>query len=110
MESELDRISVSLYSSNKKLAKHLLEKQIISATQLNKLLGKESILLGQLLVEDGFILQYELKIALVEQQVSRKKLGEILVEQQAISTEQLAKSLRQQAWQEEKNNTYNISN
>ena len=109
MESELDRILVSLYIKNKKLAEQLLEKQVISATQLNKLLGKESILLGQLLVEEGFILRYELKIALLEQQVSRKKLGEILVEQQTISTEQLAKSLRQQAWQEEKNNTYNIS-
>lgn len=110
MQSELDKVLADLYSSNKRLAEQLLEKQIISAAQLEKLLGNEQIPLGQLLLEDKLILQYELKIALLEQQFSRKKLGEILVEQQAISPEQLAKILRKQAWQIEKSNMNNTRN
>ena len=110
MESELDRILADLYSRNKKLARQLLEKQIISVAQLEKLLGNEQIPLGQLLLDEKLILQYELKIALLEQQLNRKKLGEILVAQQAISLEQLTKVLHKQAWQIEKSKMSNISN
>lgn len=110
MESELDRILADLYSRNKKLARQLLEKQIISVAQLEKLLGNEQIPLGQLLLDEKLILQYELKIALLEQQLNRKKLGEILVAQQAISLEQLTKVLHKQAWQVEKSKMSNISN
>lgn len=109
MESELDRILADLYSRNKKLAKQMLEKQIISVAQLEKLLGSEQTPLGQLLLQENLILQYELKVALLEQQLSSKKLGEILVEQQAISPEQLVKVLRKQAWQIEKNSMNNTS-
>ena len=110
MESELDRILADLYSRNKKLARQLLEKQIISVAQLEKLLGNEQIPLGQLLLDEKLILQYELKIALLEQQLNRKKLGEILVAQQSISLEQLTKVLHKQAWQVEKSKMSNISN
>lgn len=110
MESELDRILADLYSRNKRLAEQLLEKQIISVEELEKLLGNEQIPLGQLLLDEKLILQYELKIALLEQQLNRKKLGEILVEQQAISLEQLTKVLHKQAWQIEKSKMSNISN
>ena len=110
MESELDRILADLYSRNKKLARQLLEKQIISVAQLEKLLGNEQIPLGQLLLDEKLILQYELKIALLEQHLNRKKLGEILVAQQAISLEQLTKVLHKQAWQVEKSKMSNISN
>lgn len=110
MQSELDKVLAELYSSNKKLAAQLLEKQIISVVQLEKLLGYEQIPLGQLLLEEKLILQYELKIALLEQQLNNKKLGEILVEQQAISSEQLAKILRKQAWQIEKKKMNSINN
>jgi len=96
MESELDRISFSLHKKNKTLAEHLLEEQVISPEQLEELLGNKQILLGQLLIEEGLILKYELKIALLEQQLSGKKLGEILVEQQAVSPEQLSNTLRKQ--------------
>ena len=109
MESELDRILADLYNRNEKLAKQLLDKQIISVAQLEKLLGNEQIPLGQLLLDEKLILQYELKIALLEQQLSSKKLGEILVEQQAISSEQLTKVLHKQAWQIEKSKMSNIS-
>ena len=78
MECELDRILADLYRRNKKLARQLLEKQIISVAQLEKLLGNEQIPLGQLLLDEKLILQYELKIALLEQQLNNKKLGEIL--------------------------------
>ncbi len=110
MESELDRILAELYSRNKRLAEQLLEKQIISVEELEKLLGNEQIPLGQLLLDEKLILQYELKIALLEQQLNSKKLGEILVEQQAISLEQLTKVLHKQAWQIEKSKMSNISN
>ncbi len=110
MESELDRILVDLYRRNKKLAKQLLEKQIISVEELEKLLGNEQILLGQLLLDEKLILQYELKIALLEQQLNNKKLGEILVEQQAISSEQLTKVLHKQAWQIEKSKISKVNN
>ena len=110
MESELDRILADFYRRNKKLARQLLEKQIISVAQLEKLLGNEQIPLGQLLLDEKLILQYELKIALLEQQLNRKKLGEILVAQQAISPEQLTKVLHKQAWQIEKSKMSNISN
>lgn len=110
METELDRVLADLYSKNKKLAEQLLEKQIISAEELEKLLGNEQIPLGQLLLEEKLILQYELKIALLEQQLNSKRLGEILVEQQAISLEQLANILRKQAWQIEKSKMTNVSN
>ena len=110
MESELDRILADLYKRNKRLAKQLLEKQIISIEELEKLLGNEQIPLGQLLLDEKLILQYELKIALLEQQLNSKKLGEILVEQQAISLEQLTKVLHKQAWQIEKSKMSNISN
>jgi len=110
MQSELDKVLADLYSSNKKLAEQLLEKQIISTVQLEKLLGNEQMPLGQLLLEEKLILQYELKIALLEQQLNSKKIGEILVEQQAISPEQLAKVLYKQAWQIEKSNMSSISN
>ena len=110
MESELDRILADLYRRNKKLAKQLLEKQIISVEELEKLLGNEQTPLGQLLLDEKLILQYELKIALLEQQLNRKKLGEILVAQQAISLEQLTKVLHKQAWQIEKSKMSNISN
>ncbi len=110
MQSELDKVLADLYSSNKKLAEQLLEKQIISTVQLEKLLGNEQMPLGQLLLEEKLILQYELKIALLEQQLNSKKLGEILIEQQAISPEQLAKVLYKQAWQIEKSNMSSISN
>ena len=110
MESELDRILADLYSRNKKLARQLLEKQIISVAQLEKLLGNEQIPLGQLLLDEKLILQYELKIALLEQQLNRKKLGEILVAQQAISIEQLTKVLHKQAWQIEKSKMSIINN
>ena len=110
MESELDRILADLYRRNKKLAKQLLEKQIISVEELEKLLGNEQTPLGQLLLDEKLILQYELKIALLEQQLNRKKLGEILVAQQAISLEQLTKVLHKQAWQVEKSKMSNISN
>lgn len=110
MESELDRILADLYSRNKKLARQLLEKQIISVAQLEKLLGNEQIPLGQLLLDEKLILQYELKIALLEQQLNRKKLGEILVAQQAISLEQLTKVLHKQAWQIEKSKMSIINN
>lgn len=110
MESELDRILADLYRRNKRLAKQLLEKQIISVEELEKLLGNEQIPLGQLLLDEKLILQYELKIALLEQQLNSKKLGEILVEQQAISLEQLTKVLHKQAWQIEKSKMSNISN
>ena len=40
MQSEIDEFLAELYSSNQKLAEYLLEKQIISADQLEKLLGK----------------------------------------------------------------------
>lgn len=110
MQTELDRVLADLYSSNKKLAEQLLEKQIISTKELEKLLGNEQIPLGQLLLEEKLILQYELKIALLEQQLNSKKLGEILIEQQAISPEQLAKILYKQAWQIEKSKMSNISN
>ena len=110
MESELDRILADLYSRNKKLARQLLEKQIISVAQLEKLLGNEQIPLGQLLLDEKLILQYELKIALLEQQLNRKKLGEILVAQQAISLEQLTKVLCKQAWQIEKSKMSKINN
>lgn len=103
MQSELDKVSSDLYRSNKKLAEQLLEKQIISAVQLEKILGDEQIPLGQLLIEERLILKYELELALLEQQYNSKKLGEILVEQQAISPEQLEKILIKQAWQVEKN-------
>ncbi len=109
MQSELDKVLADLYSSNKKLAEQLLEKQVISAVQLEELLGNEQMPLGQLLLEEKLILQYELKIALLEQQLNSKKLGEILVEQQAISSEQLAKTLHKQAWQIEKKNMNSIS-
>ena len=98
MESELDRILISLYKKNKKLAEHLLGKQVISSEQLKELLGNKQILLGQLLIEKGLILKYELKIALLEQQLSSKRLGEILVEQQAISPEQLSDTLCKQTF------------
>jgi len=75
MPSELDEFLAELYSSNQKLAEYLLEKQIISAEQLEKLLGNEQLPLGQLLIEERLILQYELKKALLEQQFNRKKLG-----------------------------------
>ncbi len=110
MQSGLDKVLADLYSSNKKLAEQLLEKQIISVAQLDKLLDKEQKPLGQLLLEDKLILQYELKIALLEQQLNSKKLGEILVEQQAISQEQLARILYKQAWQIEKHSAIHISN
>ena len=110
MQSELDKVLADLYISNKKLAEHLLEKQIISAVQLEKLLGNEQMPLGQLLIEERLILQYELKIALLEQQLSSKKLGEILVEQHAISLEQLDKILKKQAWQVEKSSVNNTCN
>ena len=110
MESELDRILADLYKRNKKLARQLLEKQIISVAQLEKLLGNEQIPLGQLLLDEKLILQYELKIALLEQQLNRKKLGEILVAQQAISLEQLTKVLHKQAWQIEKSKMSIINN
>lgn len=110
MQPELDKVLADLYISNKKLAEQLLEKQIISAVQLEKLLGNEQMPLGQLLIEERLILQYELKIALLEQQLSSKKLGEILVEQHAISLEQLDKILKKQAWQVEKSSVNNTSN
>jgi hypothetical protein len=110
MQSELDKVLTDLYSSNKKLAEQLLENQIISTEELDKLLGNQQMPLGQLLVEEKLILQYELKIALLEQQLNSKKLGEILVEQQAISPEQLTKVLYKQAWQIEKNKMSNIGN
>lgn len=110
MESELDRILADLYRRNKRLAKQLLEKQIISVEELDKLLGNEQIPLGQLLLDEKLILQYELKIALLEQQLNSKKLGEILVEQQAISSEQLTKVLHKQAWQIEKSKMSKINN
>jgi len=99
MQSELDKVLSELYTSNKKLAEQLVEKQIISAEQLEKLLGDEQLPLGQLLVEERLILKYELKRALLEQQFSGKRLGEILVEQKAISAEQLEKVLSKQSWQ-----------
>ncbi|WP_052672271.1 hypothetical protein [Aliterella atlantica] len=99
MQSELDKVLSELYTSNKKLAEQLLERQVISANQLEKLLGDEQLPLGQLLVEEKLIFQYELKKALLEQQFSGRRLGEILVDQQAISAEQLEKILRKQAWQ-----------
>jgi hypothetical protein len=98
MESELDRISFSLHKKNKILAEHLLEQQVISTEQLEELLGTKRIPLGKLLIEEGLILKYELKIALLEQQLSDKKLGEILLEQQAISPEQLSNTLRKQTF------------
>ena len=110
MESELDRILADLYSRNKRLAEQLLEKQIISVEELEKLLGNEQSPLGQLLLDEKLILQYELKIALLEQQLNRKKLGEILVAQQAISLEQLTKVLYKQAWQIEKSKMSIINN
>lgn len=102
MPSDLDKVLAELYSSNKKLAEHLLEKQIISADKLEKFLGNEQLPLGQLLIEEKLILKYELKKALLEQQINGKKLGKILVEQQSISPEQLEKVLKRQSWQVEK--------
>lgn len=104
MQSKVDKVLSDLYNSNKKLAEHLLEKQIISAVQLKKILGDEQIPLGQLLIEERLILKYELELALLEQQFNNKKLGEILVAQQSISPEQLEKILIKQAWQVEKYN------
>lgn len=43
MQSELDKVLADLYSSNKKLAEQLLEKQVISAVQLEELLGNEQM-------------------------------------------------------------------
>lgn len=103
MQSEIDKVLAELCSSNKKLAEQLLEKQVISAVQLDKLLGNEQMPLGQLLVEERLILKYELKVALMEQQFNGRRLGEILVEQKVISPEQLEKILRRQTWQVEKN-------
>lgn len=105
MPPELDKLLSDMYTSNKKLAKQLLEKKVISEVQLEKLLGNEQMPLGELLLEEKLILQYELTVALTEQQLNKKKLGEILVEQQAISPEQLDRTLRRQAWQIEKNNS-----
>ena len=107
MQSELDEFLAELYSSNQKLAEYLLEKQIISAEQLEKLLGNEQLPLGQLLIEERLILQYELKKALLEQQFNSKKLGQILVEHQAISQEQLDKILKRQSWQNQKSSISN---
>lgn len=107
MQSELDKVLSELYTSNKKLAEQLLEREIISTEQLEKLLGDEQLPLGQLLVEEKLILKYELKRALLEQQFNGKRLGEILVEQQAISQEQLDKILRKQSWQLEQSSLNN---
>ena len=91
--TELDQAIDELYSSNEKLALRLFKEKIISLEQLEQFLGNKQMPLGQILLQRKLIFKPELDQALVEQNGSNKKLGEILVEKNIITSEQLKKNL-----------------
>ena len=93
--TKVEQATAELYISNKKLAYQLLEKKIISSEQLDRILGIQ-MQLGQLLIQEKLIFKPELELALIEQQESNKKLGEILLEKNIISPYQLDRTLRKQ--------------
>ena len=93
--TEVEQATAELYIKNKELAYQLLEKKLISSEQLDILLGIQ-MQLGQLLIKEKLIFKPELELALTEQQESNKKLGEILVEKNIISSYQLDRTLRKQ--------------
>ena len=93
--TEVEQATAELYIKNKELAYQLLEKKLISLEQLDILLGIQ-MQLGQLLIQEKLIFKPELDLALIEQQKSNKKLGEILVEKNIISPYQLDRTLRKQ--------------
>jgi hypothetical protein len=89
----LDQAIAELYSSNKKLALRLFKEKIISLEQLEQFLGNDRMPLGQTLLQKKLIFKPELDQALVDQKGSNKKLGEILVEKNIITSEQLKRNL-----------------
>ncbi|MBW4662740.1 MAG: hypothetical protein KME01_00820 [Chroococcus sp. CMT-3BRIN-NPC107] len=72
---------------------------MISETDLNYVLAEQNRLLGEILVQENLISQWQLEQTLIEQNRTHKKLGELLVERQLISGEQLEKFLEKQYWQ-----------
>ncbi len=68
---------------------------LLSSQALNGILRKhkKGIRLGELLINLGVITAEQLRAALEEQKSSKKRLGEILVEMEAVSEKALAKAL-----------------
>jgi len=96
IQAQLEQELLEIYRKNQELATQLLEKQILSLKDIEKVLGSERTLLGEILIKEKLILKYELELALKEQEKTQKKLGEILIERRMIFPFQLERVLIKQ--------------
>ncbi len=77
----------------------LVEKQIVSSDKVNQALTEQNIHLGEILVDADLISLEQLDQVLGEQYLKNKKLGELLLEKKLVTSEQLEMTLRKQYWQ-----------
>ena len=85
-------------SPSLKLGKILVEKDLISVTQLRYYLRNQRIKLGEILVEQKIITLAKINTIIRLQKYKNKKIGEILVDLNMVSKKQIELALMEQYW------------
>jgi UDP-glucose 4-epimerase len=77
------------------------DKKLLNLAQLEAQLAKNNFQLGQILVANQIVSQFDLEVALIEQFVSHKKIGHILLDKEIITQSDLEKFLLEQIWRKQ---------
>ena len=72
---------------------------MVSLDKVHQALTEQNIRLGEILIEEDLISQEQLNQVLAEQYLKNKKLGELLLERKLVTPAQLEMTLRKQYWQ-----------
>lgn len=97
-ETELRAMLTEQQQTGSKLGELLLKKFLVTEDQLQQALRNQRIRLGELLIEKKLISQELLQDFLASQQKTQQHLGQLLLQADWLSEEQLNSVLQEQYW------------
>ncbi|MFZ4665846.1 MAG: FHA domain-containing protein, partial [Prochlorotrichaceae cyanobacterium] len=97
-EEELQKLLLEQSNSEKRIGELLVERGVISQSDLDKALENQQIHLGEILLKRHYITQEQLAEALMKQMSTREPLGHILLREGWVTAPEIEQALKEQQW------------
>lgn len=97
-EEELQALLLEQSNSEKRIGELLVERGVISQSDLDKALENQQIQLGEILLKRHYITQEHLAEALMKQMSTREPLGHILLREGWVTAPEIEQALKEQQW------------
>ena len=97
-EEELQALLLEQSNSEKRIGELLVERGVISQSDLDKALENQQIQLGEILLKRHYITQEHLAEALMKQMSTKEPLGHILLREGWVTAPEIEQALKEQQW------------